>query len=110
VSAILSTLLATAELGRGDRASALRARSRARGLQRLARVSFYQVTALRLRAQAELRLGNTAEAKRVLSEAMAIGAERGSKLDRLAIACLSGTPTDLGGLAFAVRWSTAGMV
>jgi hypothetical protein len=43
-------------------------------------------------------------------KAAAAGELRGSKLDRLAIARLLGTPIDLGGLAFAVHWSTGGMV
>jgi hypothetical protein len=73
-------------------------------------VSFYSVTALRLRAQAELRLGNTGEAQRLLVQAAAAGVQRGSKLDRLAIDRLLGNQVDLGSLAFAVKWSTAGMV
>jgi hypothetical protein len=110
VSAFIHVLIATAELGRGDRDSALRARARARKVERRARVSFLSVTALRLRAQAELRLGNADEAHRLLVEASAAAATRGSKVDRLAIARLLGTPTDLGTLAFAVQLSTAGMV
>ncbi len=110
VSAMIDVLIATAELGRADRDAALRARARARRLERRARVSFYSVTALRLRAQAELLLGNVAEAKRVLVEAAAAGAQRGSKIDRLAIDRLLGLRVDLGSLAFAVQWSTAGMV
>ena len=110
VSAMIDILIATAELGRGDRAAALRARARARKLERRGRVSFYFVTALRLRGQAELRLGNVTEANRILLRAAAAGAQRGSKIDRLAIDCLLGKPVDLGSLAFAVRWSTAGMV
>jgi hypothetical protein len=110
VSAMFETLIATAELGRGDRDAALRARARAIRLERRGRVSFYSVTALRLRAQAELRLGNLAEAQRVLAEAATAGGQRGSKLDRLAIARLLGTPAELGSLAAAVHWNTAGMV
>jgi hypothetical protein len=110
VSAMIDILIATAELGRGDRDAAERARSRARKLERRASVSFYSVTALRLRAQAELRLGNTTDARRVLMAASAAAAQRGSKVDRLAIARLLGTSADLGTLAFAVHWSTAGMV
>jgi hypothetical protein len=110
VSAMIDTLIATAELGRGDRDAALRARGRARRLERRARVSYYSVTALRLRAQAELRLGDEREARRVLAEAAAVGVRRGSKLDRLAIARLLGDPVDLGSLAAAVHWNTAGMV
>ena len=110
VSAMIEQLIATAELGRGDRDAAGRARRRARKLERASKVSFHAVTALRLRGQAELRLGNTGEAKRVLEQAAAIGTQRGSKLDNLAIARLLGKQVDLGSLAFAVHWSTAGMV
>src|SRR5204862_4817827 len=110
VTAMIDILIATAELGRGDRAAAERARARARRLERRARVSFYAVTALRLRGQAELRLGNADAARRVLAQAAAVGAQRGSKLDRLAIARLRGEPVELGSLAAAVHWSTAGMV
>ena len=110
VSAMIDVLIATAELGLADRDAALRARARARRLERRARVSFYSVTALRLRAQAELLLGNMAEAKHVLVEAAAAAVQRGSKLDRLAIDRLLGKRVDLGELAFAVQWSTAGMV
>jgi hypothetical protein len=110
VSAMIDILIATAELGLADRDSALRARARARRLERRARVSFYSVTALRLRAQAELLLGNVVDAKRILVEAAAVGAQRGGKIDRLAIDRLLGKQVDLGSLAFAVKWSTAGMV
>ncbi len=110
VSAMIDVLIATAEIGRGDRVSALRARSRARGLERRGRVSFYSVTALRLQAMAELRLGNTEEANHVLLQASVQATRRGSKLDRLAIDRLRGTPVDLGSLALAVRWSTGGIV
>jgi hypothetical protein len=110
VSAMVDCLIATAEIGRGDRDAAVRARARARALQRRGRVSFYSVTALRLRAQAELRLGRTAEAERVLVEAARAGSQRGSKIDRLAIARLRGESVDLGSLAFAVQLTTAAMV
>ncbi|MDQ3336592.1 MAG: protein kinase [Myxococcota bacterium] len=110
VSAMIDILIATAELGRDDPDAARRALQRARKLERWGRVSFYYVTALRLRAQAELRLGNTAEAQRVLVQAAAAAAQRGSNVDRLAIDRLLGRPVDLGSLAFAVHWSTAGMV
>jgi hypothetical protein len=110
VGAMIDILIATAEIGLGDRDAALRARARARKLERRARVSFWSVTALRLRAQAELRLGNLAEANRVLVVAAAAAAQRGSKLERLAIDRLLGRDVDLGTLAFAVQWSTAGMV
>jgi serine/threonine protein kinase/tetratricopeptide (TPR) repeat protein len=108
VSAMIDVVIATAEIGRGDRASAERARSRARRLERLGRVSFYAVTALRLRAQAEIRLGNMAEATRLLDQAAA--ARVGSKLDRILIERLRGNDVDLGSLARAVGWSTGGIV
>jgi hypothetical protein len=107
---MVEVLIATAEIGTGDRDAARRALSRARKLERQGRVSFHSVTALRLRGQAELRLGNTAEANRVFAAAAAAGMTRGSKLDRLAVDRLLGRPVDLGSLAFAVHWSTAGMV
>jgi len=110
VSAMIDNLLATAELGRGDRASAARARRRARALHRRARVSFYAATALRLWGQAELRLGNTGAANMILARASAVAAKRGGKVDRLAISGLLGTPVAAGPLAFAVRWNTGGMV
>lgn len=110
VSALVDTLLATAELGKGDRASARRARARARSLYRLARPSFYAATALRLWGQAERALGNHAEARRVLARATAVAAERGGKVDRLALARLTGATVDCASLAFAVGWNTAGAV
>jgi eukaryotic-like serine/threonine-protein kinase len=110
VSAMVDTLLATAELGRGDRDSAAHARSRARALFRRARHSFYAPTALRLWAQAELRLGNTGAANMILARASALAGKRGGKIDRLAIAGLLGTAVESGPLAFAVRWNTGGMV
>ncbi|MCW5803408.1 MAG: hypothetical protein KIT31_13575, partial [Deltaproteobacteria bacterium] len=75
---------------------------------RRGRVSFYAVTALRLWAQAELRLGRTAAARRILERAHAMSA-RGGMIDRLAIARFLGAPAT-GELAFAVHWSTGGML
>ncbi|MBX3158259.1 MAG: protein kinase [Deltaproteobacteria bacterium] len=108
VSAMIDALVATGELGTGDRAAAARARTRARALYRRGRVSFYAVTALRLWAQAELRLGRTAAARRILERAHAMSA-RGGMIDRLAIARFLGAPAT-GELAFAVHWSTGGML
>jgi hypothetical protein len=108
ISAMIDTLLAIAELGQGDRAAALRARGRARALYRRARVSFYAATALRLWGQAERVLGNHAEAHRVLARAAAVASERGGKVDRLAIARLSGAKVECGDLEFAVMWNTGG--
>jgi hypothetical protein len=110
LSAMILTLIATAEIGRNDRAAAKRALARARKLFRRARVSFYAPTALRLWGQAEMRLGNTAAARATLARASAIAVKQGGKVDRLAIEQLLGPPTDLGALAFAVRWQTGGMV
>jgi hypothetical protein len=110
VSAMVDTLLATAELGRRDRASARRARARARALYRRGRFSFYAPTALRLWGQAERALGNHDAADRVLARAAAVAAERGGKVDRLALARLTGARVDCANLAFAVMWNTGGAV
>ena len=110
VSAMIDIVIATAEIGRADRESARRARARARRLERIGRVSFYAVTALRLRALAELRLGDVAEANRVLDRAAVAAIRCGSKLDRLIVDRLRGAAVDLGSLAHAVRWSTGGIV
>ncbi len=110
ISAMIDTLIATAEIGRADRDAARRARARARRLERLGRVSFHYVTALRLRAHAEHRLGNTAEENRILATAAVAAARCGSKLDRLAIERMRGNAVDLGSLALAVRWSSGGIV
>jgi hypothetical protein len=110
VTALVDTLLATAELGKRDRASAKRARARAAALYRSARPSFYAATALRLWGQAERVLGNAAEAERLLAHATAVAAERGGKVDRLALARLGGAQVDCGNLAFAVMWNTGGAV
>jgi len=110
VSAMIDVLCATAELGLGGRAAAERARSRARSLYRRGRASFYAATALRLWAQAAERLGRAGEARRVLARAARVAAERGGKLDRLAIAALAGESHAAGPLAAAVAWSTGGSV
>jgi hypothetical protein len=111
VSAMIDTLLATAEIGTRDRACARRARSRARSLYRRGRVSFYAPTALRLWAQAERLLGDHAEADALLARAAAVAAERGGKVDRLAIAALRGERWDTTDeVAAAVSWNTGGMI
>src|SRR5690606_21153722 len=102
--------LAIAELGLGDQRSARRARARAKALYRRGRASFYAATALRLWAQAERALGNRRAADVVLARARAVADERGGRVDRLAIAALAGAAPDLGQLAFAVRWTTAGRI
>ena len=108
VSAMIDMLLATAELGRRDRDAARRARARAKALYRRGRTSFYAATALRLWGQAERALGNHRTATDVLARAAAVAVERGGKVDRLAIAALTGAPPSEE-LAFAVNWATAGM-
>jgi hypothetical protein len=109
---MIDTLLATAEIGRGDRAAAIRARARAKALFRRGRASFYAATALRLWGQAELALGNVGAATHVLARAAVVADERGGKVDRLAIAALAGNRTvdEQSELAFAVHWATAGVI
>jgi len=108
VSAMIDVLLATAEIGLGDRTSAASARGRARALYRRGKTSFYAATALRLWAQAEQRLG--LDASSVLSRAALVASERGGKLDRLAIAGLAGDRIDAGALRSALAWSTGGVL
>ncbi len=112
VSAMIDTLLATAEIGRGDRAAAHRARRRAKALFRRGRSSFYAATALRLWGQAETVLGNTSAASEILARAAVVANERGGKVDRFAITALTGACTvdEQSELAFAVHWATAGAV
>jgi hypothetical protein len=106
VSAMIDVLVATAEIGLGDRASAEHARTRARALFRLGKQSFYAATALRLWAQAEARLGG--DPAPVLARAAQAAAKHGGKVDRLAIAQLMGDRDDAGPLRTAVVWSTGG--
>jgi hypothetical protein len=111
VSAMIDTLLATAELGQRDRAAARRARARARSLYRLGRASFYAPTALRLWAQAEQLLGDRDAARALLAKASTAATSRGGMIDQLAIAALAGHRTDTTpSLARAVSWATAGMI
>jgi hypothetical protein len=111
ISAMIDTLLATAELGRRDRTAARRARARAKALYRRGRASFYAPTALRLWAQAERVLGHRDLARALLARAAASADQRGGKVDRLAIAALAGSGWDRSSeLAFAVSWSAAGMI
>jgi hypothetical protein len=107
---MIDTLIATAQLGQRDRKAAAGARRRARALYRRGRSSFYAATALRLWGQAERLLGDEREADRVLARATAVAAERGGKVDRLALARLTGAKVDCGDLAFAVMWNTGGAV
>lgn len=106
ISAMFDTMIATAELGDG---APDRARDRARLLYRRGRGSFYEVTALRLIGQAELRLGDPS-ATQTLARAAEIATLRGGRIDRLAIDHLRGLPTDPGTLRRTLAWSTAGMV
>lgn len=108
VSAMIDVLLATAEIGLSDRASAESARDRARALFRRGKHSFYAATALRLWAQAESRLGLDATA--LLARAGHVASERGGLIDRLAIAALTGDRSDPGPLRAALVWSTGGVL
>jgi hypothetical protein len=98
ISAMIDVILATAELGRGNAASA---RTIARRLYRHGKHSFYAPTALRLWAQAE------ANDHKLLARARESASVRGGRIDQLAIAALSGERIDAGVLASAVTWSTA---
>jgi hypothetical protein len=112
VSAMIDVVAATAELGLGaggDRAASARALATARRLHRRGKASFYAVTALRLAGQAELQLGHRDRGHATLAAARAV-ASRGGKVDRLAIAALTGTKIDPGPLGSAVAWSTGGVV
>ena len=110
IAAMIDVLCATAELGLRDRDAAQRARRRARALVRRGHASFFAATALRLWAQAEERLGNASAARGVLARARTVAAQRGGRLDRLAIAALAGEPCDAGALAPALVWSTGGAI
>jgi hypothetical protein len=108
VSAMIDVLIATAEIGLGDRVSAENARTRARALYRRGKTSFYAATALRLWAQAEAMLGG--DPRGVLARAAHVAQERGGKVDRLAIAALAGDRRDAGPLQAALVWSTGGVL
>jgi len=110
ISAMIDVITATAELGRGDRASARRARRTARRLYRRGRRSFYAATALRLWAQAEGQLGDAAAARAILARAARVAADRGGRVDQLAIAALEAGAIQPGELAAAVAWSTGGLL
>ena len=113
ISAMIDLVNATADLGRaaaGERARAARARSRARAMYRRGKSSFYAATALRLWGQAEQLLGDEESSRAILARAHRVAAERGGKVDQLAIAALVGAPIDPGPLAFAVKWFTGGVV
>ncbi|MEO6775047.1 MAG: protein kinase [Kofleriaceae bacterium] len=113
IQAMIDVVIATAEIGNaaaGDTAAAARAKQRARALHRRGRSSFYAPTALRLWGQADQLLGDPRAARALFARARRIAAVRGGKVDQLAIAALAGAPIDPGPLAFAVKWSTGGVV
>ena len=114
ISAMVDVITGTADLGiaaaEGDRAAAARARTTARRLFRRGRSSFYAATALRIWAQAEDLLGDRTASRAVLARASVVAAERGGKVDRLAISALSGERIAAGPLGAAVSWSTGGVI
>jgi hypothetical protein len=111
ISAMIDTVLATAELGRREPAAARRARARAKALYRRGRASFYAPTALRLWAQAERALGHHDLSRALLARAAVSADQRGGKVERLAIAALAGSALNRRDeLAFAASWSAAGML
>ena len=107
ISAMTDVVLATAQLGSSQAASA---RTIAKRLHRHGKSSFYAATALRLWAQAERQLGNGAKCRALLDKARAVARERGGRIEQLAIAALVGERIEPGALAAAVVWSTAGAV
>ncbi len=108
VSAMIDVVIATAEIGAGDRRAAERARERARGLYRRGRWSFYAPVALRLWGQAEARLGGSPTS--LYARARELADTRGSKVEQLVLAGLTGEPRSSGPLAAAVTWSSGGVV
>jgi hypothetical protein len=111
ISAMIDTLVATAELGTRDKAAARRARTRAKALYKRGQMSFYAPTALRLWAQAEQVLGRRDVARALFARAAVVADERGGKVERLAIAALSGKAWDRShALARGVAWTAAGWI
>jgi hypothetical protein len=109
ISAMVDVITATADIGIGDRAAAERALATAKRLYRRGKSSFYAATALRLQGQAEQRLGEQSASRATLARAAQVAADRGGKVDRLAISALNGAAIDPGPLAAAVAWSTGGV-
>ena len=112
ISAMVDVITSTAELGLangGERAAAERALGTAKRLHRRGRSSFYAATALRIWGQAEELLGDHAASRATLERAARVAAERGGKVDRLAISALIGAPIEPGPLGPAVAWSTGGV-
>jgi eukaryotic-like serine/threonine-protein kinase len=113
ISVMVEVIAATADLGlaaAGDREAAARAAATARRVFRRGRSSFYAVTALRLWGQAEAHLGRRGRARRLLGRAAAAAHVRGGKVDRLALAALTGATIDAGPLGPAVAWATGGAI
>ncbi|CAN5918426.1 hypothetical protein BH11MYX3_BH11MYX3_45180 [soil metagenome] len=112
ISAMVAVITSTADLGlaaAGDRAAAITALAAAKKLYRRGRSSFYAATALRIWGQAEALLGDRDASRRTLGRAATVAAERGGKVDRLAIRALTGGRIDPGPLGSAVSWSTGGV-
>ena len=112
ISAMVDVVTSTADLGlahAGDRAAAESARATAKKLYRRGRSSFYAATALRIWGQAEELLGERAAGRATLARAAQVAADRGGKVDRLAISALAGASIDPGPLGPAVVWSTGGV-
>lgn len=89
----------------GDRNAAKLALAAAKRTYRRSTHSFYASTALRLQAQAEQILGHAWQ--KTLERAAAC---RMGEVDRLAIAVLGGQSVELGSLAPAVGWHSAGAI
>ncbi len=112
ISAMVDVITSTADLGlaaAGDRAAATSALATAKQLYRRGRSSFYAATALRIWGQAEALLGARDASRATLERAASVAAERGGKVDRLAIRALRGGRIDPGPLGSAVSWSTGGV-
>ena len=111
--AMIDLVIATAELGcaaAGERAAAQRAKLRAKALYRRGKWSFYAPAGLRIWGQAEQLLGERERAAALFARARRSAAERGGRVDQLAVAALAGAPLDPGPLGFAVTWFTGGMI
>lgn len=112
ISAMVDVITGTAGLGlaaAGDRAAARSALATGRALHRRGKSSFYAATGLRIAGQAEALLGERAQSVATLARAAEVAADRGGKIDRLAIDALTGAHIDPGPLAAAVAWSTGGV-
>ncbi len=112
ISAMVDVITSTADLGlaaAGDRGAATSALATAKKLHRRGRSSFYAATALRIWGQAESLLGHREASRATFERAATVAAERGGKVDRLAIGALTGARIDPGPLGAAVSWSTGGV-